>query len=193
MSKKCLVPFVVFLFFFGLASKVSAENDKWIQYDRHGKWFASLCFGLHSTEPFGFGLLNFQTDDQHLLSIALGKEIVKVKKYASLEVEGLLTNHFGNLDFQEYILSLNLRYHYFPWDNHVKTSVAFCDGVSYSSKLQDNLNKHLMNYVGIELTAADPRRQNIQLVYRLHHRSGPDSQGYIGESNYHTLGIRYNW
>ena len=69
----------------------------------------------------------------------------------------------------------------FPWNNYLRTTVAFAEGLSFSSEVpatEIDLNrpnrdyKKLVNYLAAEVTFSLPKRKDWELVYRLHHRSG---------------------
>lgn len=86
-----------------------------------------------------------------------------------------------------------------PWNHYVATSFALGEGVSYVSSVpaiekNDNDNsKRLLNYLMFEATFANPDYPRLQLVARVHHRSG--AYGLYGAGNSGSndigLGIRY--
>jgi hypothetical protein len=86
-----------------------------------------------------------------------------------------------------------------PWDHYINTSFGLGEGVSYDSsvpaieKRQNNNTKRLLNYLMFEATFALPRYPTLQVVARIHHRSGAYGLYHAGNtgSNDVGLGIRY--
>ncbi len=160
------------------------------------RWFTTAYFGFHSIGNFGQSLRFEGTDTNRLAGLGLGKELIG-RKFASLEAEALFAEHFGGAgNFQEYVLCLGLRYHYFPWDKFVKTTAAVLEGPSYATRWMDGENQYWHNYLSFEVTLAYPKFDRLSLVYRLHHRSAGENvlhMGGKGESNYYTLGVRYRF
>lgn len=94
---------------------------------------------------------------------------------------------------------LAFRWANFPWNTYVSTSLAIGEGISYASsipslegKSSDN-TKRLLNYLMLEATFAVPKYPQLQLVTRIHHRSGAYGLYHAGNtgSNDLGLGIRY--
>lgn len=87
-----------------------------------------------------------------------------------------------------------------PWNHYVNTSFALAEGVSYASSIpaiekkgHTEDTKRLLNYLMFEATFAPPSYPQLQLVARVHHRSGAFGlygAGNVG-SNDIGLGIRY--
>lgn len=87
-----------------------------------------------------------------------------------------------------------------PWNNYVVTSFAIGEGLSYTSevpaveKKDNNTNtKRLLNYLMLEATFALPSNPRLQLVARVHHRSGAFGLYRAGNtgSNVVGLAVRY--
>lgn len=99
----------------------------------------------------------------------------------------------------EYDPFLMFRWEHFPWDKYVVNTWGIGWGVSYDTRVStwekhDSGNtKKLLNFLAFETTLALPRYPHLQLVLRLHHRSGAfglygaDNAG----SNFVGAGIRY--
>ncbi len=109
----------------------------------------------------------------------------------------ILTRHF-----EEYVLAVLLRYHTFPWDNYVDTSIAIGEGLSLTSKIPEresqrdqSESRHLLNYLAIEFAFSIPKYPKAGMVYRIHHRSGVFGLfgGVKGASDFYMLGLRYNF
>lgn len=94
---------------------------------------------------------------------------------------------------------MQFRWENFPWDRFIVNTYAVGWGVSYDSRVstwekQDSDNsKRLLNYLMFETTFALPQYPRLQLVLRLHHRSG--AFGLYGadntSSNFVGAGVRY--
>lgn len=99
-------------------------------------------------------------------------------------------------EFNPYVA---FRWANFPWNHYVNTSLAIGEGISYDtsvpsleSKSSEN-TKRLLNYLMLEATFASPTYPRLQLVARIHHRSGAYGLYHAGNtgSNVVGLGIRY--
>lgn len=98
-------------------------------------------------------------------------------------------------EFNPYV---QFRWENFPWDRFLVNTYALGWGISYDSRVstwerQDSNNsKKLLNYLMLETTLALPQVPQLQLVLRLHHRSG--AFGLYGadntSSNFLGVGIR---
>jgi hypothetical protein len=94
-----------------------------------------------------------------------------------------------------------LRWANFPWDKYLTTTIAVGEGISYDSRvptveINDSGNtKKLLNFLMAEVTFALPKHPNVELVARMHHRSG--AYGVYGAGNSGStavgLGIRYRF
>lgn len=99
-------------------------------------------------------------------------------------------------EFNPYI---DWRWANLPWNNYVNTSLAIGEGISYASSIpsleqRSNENtKRLLNYLMLEATFASPNYPRLQLVARVHHRSGAYGLYHAGNtgSNDIGLGLRY--
>lgn len=87
----------------------------------------------------------------------------------------------------------------FPWNYTINTSFAIGEGISYASSYpslekKSNVNtKRLLNYLMLEATVASPYYPRLQVVARIHHRSGAYGLYHAGNtgSNVIGLGVRY--
>ena len=99
----------------------------------------------------------------------------------------------------EFDPSIMFRWANFPWNHYINTSFALAEGISYDTSIpavekKNNAHtKHLLNFMVVELTIASPRYPRLQLVMRIHHRSGAFGLYHAGNtgSNDLALGIRY--
>ncbi len=99
-------------------------------------------------------------------------------------------------EFDPYMI---FRWANFPWNKYLNTSFALAEGVSYVTSVpavekKDNDNtKRFLNYLIVELTFAAAEFPRLQLVARIHHRSGAFGLYHAGNtgSNDLGLGLRY--
>lgn len=116
----------------------------------------------------------------------------------TLELEAQIGKYFGEQDHWEFNLPiLGIRWHSFPWDSHLATSIAWGIGPSYATEVppieletNDSSNNWLI-YWFAEITLGPPTA-NWEFLMRLHHRS--DGFGLVaddGGSNAFCAGIRY--
>jgi hypothetical protein len=114
-----------------------------------------------------------------------------------VEVAGNLTIRNGRdenmiYEFDPYLI---FRWANLPWNNHVNTSFAIGEGVSYVTAVpaiekHDNDNtKRLLNYLMFEATFADPDYPRLQFVARVHHRSGAYGLYGAGNSGSNDIGV----
>ncbi|VGO22212.1 hypothetical protein [Pontiella sulfatireligans] len=118
----------------------------------------------------------------------------------SCDVEAGVGKYFGEQDNWEFNLPiLGLRWHRFPWDHRLATSLAWGIGPSYATRVpeieletNDDSQRWLIYWYG-ELTLG-PRESNWEVLMRLHHRS--DGFGTVaddGGSNAVGAGVRYRF
>ncbi len=94
---------------------------------------------------------------------------------------------------------IGFRWANFPWNNYLTMSFEAGEGISYATSVpaiesHDNDNtKRLLNFMMLEATFAAPKYPRLQLVVRIHHRSGAYGLYHAGNtgSNDIGLGIRY--
>lgn len=93
------------------------------------------------------------------------------------------------------------RWNNFPWNRVIKTSIAVGEGVSYVSRVPytEQLNsdqpRRLLNFLLFEITFASPCYPNLELVARIHHRSGVFGFYHANNSGSTAvgLGVRYRF
>lgn len=137
--------------------------------------------------------------DSTLAGIAASRSLWRFDNGASLEIEGQAVRHFGEQDHWELNLPVVGRWHGFPWDNWLDTSIALGIGPSWASKIpkveaaQEGSSQQWMVYWLGEIEVGFPSSPWRGMV-RLHHRSG--AYGVVadeGGSNVLTVGIRRYW
>ena len=118
----------------------------------------------------------------------------------SCELEAQVGKYFGDQDHWELNLPLlGFRWHRFPWDDHLATSVAWGIGPSYATRVpeieletNDDSSRWLIYWFG-EMTLGPPTA-NWEVMLRLHHRSdGFGSVADEGGSNTLGAGVRYRF
>lgn len=71
-----------------------------------------------------------------------------------------------------------LRWRHFPWDHYIRNSVGIGQGIAYNNRTPEGETftpdkpHRLLNYIMFEMTFAHPNHPALQLVVRIHHRSG---------------------
>jgi hypothetical protein len=142
----------------------------------------------------------FAVEDSYLAAIAVSEPIYYRESY-QWEVEGQVAKHFGEQDNWEVNALFDLRWRSFPWNDYVKTSFAFGEGLSYASEvpLLEDLSEpetgstRLLNYLLLEWTFAPPAEEQWAVVLRVHHRSGIFGwfDNVDGGSNVIAMGLKY--
>ena len=139
--------------------------------------------------------------------IALSREVWRARGLA-VSVEGGGGAQWGTFREEENSAAhawgaAYLRYDRFPWDRYVRTAFGVSTGLSYitddiaverrrGGDLDDQ--SRLQHYFSPELAVSLPARPNVELVGRVHHRSGVYGL-FCGEcgSNIGTVGVRVRY
>lgn len=137
----------------------------------------------------------------YLVAMTVAKEFAGSKQGLTWEAEGQAVKHYGKQHHWETNAVLVARWHRFPWDRYVDTSVAVGEGLSYATRTsrveaEDHENtSHLLNYLLFELTLGLPRYSHWHLSGRIHHRSGVFGlfNDVHGGSNFMGLGVTYRF
>jgi hypothetical protein len=178
------------------AKNHSAETDerKWSVFAYGGQW---------SDNPIGKILL-FQTkfENSYVWAAGISRKIIDITDDLLIEAELGAARHTGLQDHFELNASFNLRWHNFPWDNFVNTSIAYGLGPSYANRrppVEESSRQkpaHVLVFMPLEITLAPPKQHNLpwEFIVRVHHRSGAfgvvsDAKG----SNFVTVGLRYRF
>ena len=178
-------------------------------YDRY-PWAVTYYYGITGSDAL-IRIVegNFHRWPEHIQSLELGYTLRKTNVIRQV-VQPLLSSVQIALNFTQrndkshhYIYEIDpyiaARWENFPWDEYVKTSFAVGEGISYASavpSLEKKCNddtKRLLNYLMLEATFALPQHPNLELIARIHHRSGAYGLYHAGNtgSNVVGLGIRY--
>lgn len=135
-----------------------------------------------------------------IIAGAVSREWLSYGDHLVLEPELGIGKRFGEQDETEFWGALFFRYRGFPWDHWVTTSVAISTGMNYATgtseqEIERNRNdegSHWLHFLSPEITFALPSRPDIELMFRLHHRSGifGTINGARGGNQYGTVGLR---
>jgi hypothetical protein len=119
-----------------------------------------------------------------------------------IEPEVGIAKRFGNAHEAEIWAALYFRFTAFPWNHIVYTTAAVSTGLNYASGISDwerfiagkAAPQRLLHYFSPELTFALPEHKNVELVLRLHHRSGVYGLiSRIAGAQYATAGVRWRF
>jgi hypothetical protein len=178
------------------ADDVGNENKT-----REHKWFLTI-YGGPAVKPDLENTLIFNMrfeDDTYLAVAALAREFWRYKNWISFEIEGQTGKYFGDEHQWQFSGLAIARWHRFPWDHFLDTSLAVGDGLSYNTETSDiekedsdDAGKWL-NYLMFELTLGLPQYPRWDLVYRIHHRSSIRERIGAGASNFIAFGIKYSF
>lgn len=194
--------FVIILTLVVLAiSNAWAQNE--IEEPEAGryKWFLTAYAGAHAQDDFQ-DVVTFQPtfeDNAYIGVVALARELWHYKKFFSFELEGQVAKHFNKDTHWEFVGVLIGRWHYFPWNKYVDTSLAIGDGMSYYTdiseveKEDDDDAQRTLNYLLVEVALGLPQYPRWDLVFRIHHRSSVFGLVGAGRSNFVCGGIKFGF
>ncbi len=166
-------------------------------------WSAAVYGGRLSDNRIGQILyLRTQMEPSHVWAVMVSREVHRVADDLSAEIEWNLARHTGLQDHFEINSAFLLRWHRFPWDRFVNTTLAYGAGPSYALRKPPVERRsgrdpaHLLVFMPVELTLAPPERfeHAWKTLLRVHHRSG--AYGVVSNapgSNFVTLGLRYRF
>lgn len=142
---------------------------------------------------------NYATND-HIVATSISRTTAWFWHHWTLEPEVGMAQRFGRQSATEVWGAFFFRYHGFPWDHKVLTTLAVSTGLNWASDItevekeraHDGKGSQLMHYFAPELTFADPAHPNVELVFRMHHRSGVFGlvSDAWGGAQYGTVGLR---
>ena len=184
-----------------VGSGALADDDNKGDDTKQYKWFLTVYGGAHAQDDIGdvFALKPKFEDNDYIVVVALARQFWRYRNYISLEAEGQIGKHFNNDTFWEFNGLIIGRWHAFPWNRYVDTSIAVGDGlscyteVSKVEKEDDEDAQKTLNYLMFELTLGLPQHPRWDLVLRIHHRSSIFGLYGAGGSNYATGGFKFSF
>ncbi len=178
-------------------------------YDQY-RWSAMYYYGITGSDALArMAYGEYHRWPEHIQSIELTHTLsednflrVLVRPLVGvvqLAGNATLRNGSNQHTIYEFNPYLAFRWANLPWNQYVNTSLAIGEGVSYDTSvpsLEKKANedtKRLLNYLMLEATLAPPHYPRLQLVARIHHRSGAFGLFRAGNtgSNVLGIGIRY--
>lgn len=184
------------------------SDFEWVE-DGSDAWSMITYSGKFTTRTFGRTVFNIpgKMKNNYIHAVGLNRRLATWSEHFSLEAEGLVAFHHGRhrtgrQKYQEFVGCFLVRYHRFPWDRFIDTTIALGEGMSLTThqakiEIQENSRdktKKFLNYLAVEATFALPQFPNTALVYRIHHRSGIFGlMGVHGVSDFYCLGVRHRF
>ncbi len=156
-------------------------------------------FGIHRWPEHIQSLELSHTLDQQNFLRQWVSPIVSIVQLAGNFTVRVGSNESTIYEFDPY---LAFRWANLPWNHYINTSFAIGEGVSYVTSyiaLEKEANhsntKRFLNYLMFEATVASPNYPRLQLLIRIHHRSGAFGlyRAKNAGSNVIGLGIRYSF
>jgi hypothetical protein len=139
--------------------------------------------------------------DDHLAAVTVSREMARLfGDRLRLEPELGIGQRFGEQDETEAWAALFVRYRGFPWDDVLVTSFALSTGLNYATdvselereRARDGEGSQWMHFFSPEITLALPSLPEVELMFRMHHRSGVFGlvSDAWGGAQYATVGLR---
>jgi len=169
----------------------------------NGDWWTTVYGAAISSQPGWEDIIidapGTRFVDAYLATLAVSRQYAEWKEGAlTFEAEGQVVKHFGDQTHWEFnAVPIVLRWHRFPWSEHVATSAAFGLGLSYATELPpvevllEGESHQTLVYWLLEMTAG-PVDARWGVSLRIHHRSvAYGLMGDDGGMNAVGLGLRY--
>jgi hypothetical protein len=212
MFKKMLCIISLLCIFFPAAS-MSAPATVYPEgqalYDKY-RWGVLYFFGITGSDSLGAMVKGgFHRWPEHVQSLEithtlscdnwLRRLVYPLVGVVQVAVNVSMRNGSNQHKIDEFNPYAEARWANFPWNKYVNTSFAIGEGISYDTSIPSlekgasQNTKRLLNYLLLEATFAPPRYPRLQLVARIHHRSGCFGLYHAGNTGSNTvgLGIRY--
>jgi hypothetical protein len=134
--------------------------------------------------------------------VGASRRLYSFNEHMYLEGEVNVARHWGRQDHFEINAAASVRWHTFPWDRFVDTSIAHGFGPSYAFERppiewrSDHRASRVLVFMVTELAFAPPRSRDApwEGFIRIHHRSGAyDVVSRSGGSNFLAGGLRYRF
>jgi hypothetical protein len=177
-----------------LAGPAAAQPPMLADTDR---WFVAAYTGEITFTRFN-QIVRFQTDfrDSYVAALAGGWIFHYPLPAMQFEVEGQIAQHWRRQDHTELNAATLARWTRFPWNRHVRTTVALGIGPSIAletpaiERERHDRSARRMLFMPFEITAGPPDGAWEGLI-RVHHRSGGfDWVSRASGSNFVTAGAR---
>ena len=169
----------------------------------NGDWSTTVYGAAIATQPAWEDLIidapNTGFADAYLVALAVSRQYAERKQGAlTFEAEGQIVKYFVDQTHWEFnAVPVVLRWHRFPWSEHVATSAAFGLGLSYATELPpvevelEHESHQTLVYWVLEMTGG-PVDSRWAVSLRIHHRSVAFGlMGHQGGMNAVGLGVRY--
>jgi hypothetical protein len=141
--------------------------------------------------------------DDHLIATTVSRVTWEFWRHWTMEPEFGIGQRYGRESATEIWGAFFFRYHGFPWDRHLLTTVAISTGLNWASEItdverdraNDGEGSQVMHFFAPEVTFALPSHPNTELMIRIHHRSGVFGlvSDAFGGAQYATVGLRFRF
>ncbi len=164
--------------------------------------FAQIIYAPWTTELNDIGVIGASYSHRFgtINNLLGGGGLGRIGDDFTIEGELGTSVRFGDESLGEAWTALYLRYDGLPWNDTVYTTVGINTGLSLLTETSDfeewrdskGRSSVLLHYLGPEFTFADPDNKDLELVLRLHHRSGVFGlfDGVVSGSTFLSAGIR---
>jgi hypothetical protein len=139
----------------------------------------------------------------HLVAGALTRRIATLWRHVDIEPEFGIGKRFGKQSETEIWGAFFFRWRGFPWDDKLITTVAVSTGMNFvthvsdveQERARDGKGDRWMHFFAPEITFALPSHPDVELLFRLHHRSGVFGlvSDAWGGAQYATIGLRFRF
>lgn len=153
-----------------------------VRAEETSEWAYTGYVGRITTVPAWHDILlnpdDLEFANAYLAALALSHPLRWYHEGAvGLETEGQVVYNFGDQSHWEFNALLAMRWHRFPWNDSVATTLAFGAGLSWATEVPEveveleDSSEQLLIYWYLETTFAPPGARWATIL-RLHHRSG---------------------
>jgi hypothetical protein len=138
----------------------------------------------------------------YMVALAPSRTFAWYRDKLSFEAELMVAYHFGHQQYEEFGGAVYARWHAFPWNETVRTTLAVGLGPSYTTiypniELQNDPNNRSrwLNQFNLEATFGLPEYPSTEMLLRLQHRSGMfGTMGGVWDgSNFVVVGLRQHF
>lgn len=205
-TRRCLGVAAAACLLFGAAvAHAGTDESRWRTPGPEDRLYAVTIFMGEGTENnFSNVLENFfdvEGSTDHVVGLAASRLLGWYGRSLSFEAELMYAYHYGREVYHEIGTAAYARWHDFPWNDYVLTTMAVGMGPSYTTEFPqlerqpDGSRSRLLNQFNLQASFALPAYPETALVARLQHRSGMFGafNGVTDASNFLTLGLRYEF